>query len=427
MLFFIFLIICLISFMFFGYAITKRKCNPITVINVVYLTWLIIGRIGYLGQFVPSFESSFFIQINVLIIDIFIAIGYCVKKRIILHIAIKINSDKLFMWIRRISFAISMAVLFRMVIGLFSGHLLLSNVRNISYSVAFGTMDYAQIYYNSGIYYIYQYLVRGFAFFDLSYSYARLLKNEEKIPLLSIANFILFIIIMQSRFELMKIVLFLLIYSLFANVQLSDFQKKVLKRVLIVLGIAVIVLLSFRTINTEKSVILNTFDSFIVDFSGSNYMFSEYFAQFCQGDRLIDSPIILKYMGGFGLLIEYVLRIIGIFYDHSIVNSYLGRGHYIGSSNHYNAFYTMFFEFMNSGGFVGCIIFSIIIGFVVGKLYRTMTSKNSIKSIYIAAFAVYIVAMGTYNYVISGIYAVMIMTCIFIAKDFKTVDSGGKR
>lgn len=77
----------------------------------------------------------------------------------------------------------------------------------------------------------------------------------------------------------------------------------------------------------------------------------------------------------------------------------------------------MFFEFMNSGGFIGCIIFSIIIGFVVGRLYRKMIVKDSIKSIYTAAFAVYIVAMGTYNYTISGLTSVVILTCLFIAND----------
>ncbi|WP_270331365.1 O-antigen polymerase [Streptococcus pasteurianus] len=418
MIFFIILLLMLTAFIFVGCALTKKIYNPITIINMIYIVWLLVGRLGYLGQFKPSYESSLFIQFNILIIDMFIIMGYGIKSNGILRLKkITINSEKIFKCLRMISFLISIAVLFRMVMGLLTGTLLFGEVRNISYSVAFDSKDYEQIYYNSVVYYSYQYLVRGFAFFDFSFNYARFLKNRRKIPVLSIVNFILFIIIMQSRNEFMKITLFLVIFTLFANIRLTPSQKKLLKRICFFMGIAVIILFSLRTLNTEKNVFINTIDSFIVDFSGSNYMFSEFYDQVSRGNRLIDSPIILKYMGGFGYLIEYPLRLVGIVYDHSVVNSYLGQGHYIGSSDHYNAFYTMFFEFMNSGGFIGCIIFSIIIGFVVGRLYRKMIVKDSIKSIYTAAFAVYIVAMGTYNYTISGLTSVVILTCLFIAND----------
>lgn len=419
MIFFIIMMAILLAFIIIGSAVTKKIVNPITIINIIYFIWFILGRSGYLGQFKPSYDSSVFILLNIIILDVLIVIGFGINKDINIPLKININSKVIFKWIRYISFFISIAVLFRMLLGIVSGTLLIQNVRNISYSVAFGTMDYAQIYYNSVIYYIYQYLVRGFAFFDLTFSFAKLLKNEEKIPLLSILNFILFIIIMQSRIEFMKMVLFMIIFVLFSDIKLSAFQKKILKRVFIVLGCAVVVLFSFRTINTEKNVLVNTLDSFVVDFSGSNYMFSQYFEEYIKGFRLVDSPLILKYLGGFGLLVEYVLRIIGINYDHSMVNNYLGMGHYIGSSNHYNAFYTIFFEFMNSGGMMGCIIFSIIFGLIIGIFYKRMRKKCTLKSIYISTFVVYIMAMGTYNYVISGIYALMIIVCLCIADDIE--------
>ena len=411
------MMVMLLLFMVIGKLITKKLANPICVINFVYFVWMILGRSGYLGQFKPTYESSFFIQMNILLLDIFILVGMNIKKVFRFPFKIKVNSDVVFNWIRRISFLISIAVFFKLLIGLLTGALLLSNVRNISYSVAFGTVDYAQIYYNSVVYYIYQYLVRGFSFFDLTFCLAKMLKNEEKIPKLTILNFVLFIIIMQSRIEFMKMILFIIIFIIFSDIKFSNYQKKIMKRVVVVLGISVAVLFSFRTINTEKSVFLNTFDSFIVDFSGSNYMFSQYYNQYCQGMRLLDSPLILKYLGGLGLVIEYFFRFFGIIYDHSIVNNYLGMGHYIGSSDHYNAFYTLYFEFMNAGGIIGCLIFSIIFGIIIGKFYRNMLNNCSLKNTYTAAFVTYVMAMGTYNYVISGIYALMIITCLVIARD----------
>lgn len=415
---FIALLLMLTFLIFLGVMLTKKFYNPITIINVIYIIWLIVGRLGYLGQFKPSYDSSLFIQFNILIIDLFIIVGYSAKNKSVLKLnKVSINSQKIFKFLRIISFLISIAVLFRMLVGVMTGSISLVDMRTISYSIGFNSMDYTQIYYNSAIYYIYQYLVRGFAFFDLSFSYARFLKNKQKIPFLSIINFILFLIIMQSRFEFMKIILFLLIFTLFANIRLTPTQKKFLKRMcFIVVGVAII-LFSIRALNKDKSIFLHTIDSFIVDFSGSNYMFSEFYKQVSFGNRLADSPIILKYMGGFGRLFEYLLGLVGVVYNHSMVNSYLGKGHYIGSTSNYNGFYTMFFDFMNSGGFIGCIIFSVIIGFIIGKLYKKMNLQPSIKSIYIATFAVYTVAIGTYNYIISTIPTVVMLTCLFTAND----------
>ena len=417
MFFYLIMLTILILMIFISIRFTKKLVNPITIINLVYIIWMVLGRIGYLGQFKPSFNSTIFLQLNILIMNIFIIIGFCNNKKLKLSKRLFVNDVKLFNYLRITGFIISIAILFKMLVGILTGTLSLGNVRNISYSVAFGTTDYNQIYFNAIIYYVYQYLVRGFAFFDLSFCYANLIKKEEPIPFITICNFILFIIIMQSRIEFMKLVMFIIIFTLFSGIKLSKRQKSLLKKGTFLLGISVLLLFSLRTINTDKSIIKNTFDSFIIDFSGSNYMFSIYFDKFINGFRLPDSPLILKYLGGIGLLIEYFLAMFNVKFDHSFVNNFLGQANYIGSSDHYNAFYTIYFEFMNSGGMHGCIIFSIVFGFIIGSLYKEMDLKQNVKSTYLATFSVYVITMGTYNYVISGIYALMIFTCLFLSNE----------
>ena len=404
-----------------SYSICKKITNPITVINVIFLTWLTLGRTGYLGQYIPTYDSSIFVQINVLITDIGIIIGYGIKNKKIKLFDFKINVDKIFSVMRRISLVMSLVIFANLLINILTGRLLITEVRNISYSVAFGTTEYAQIYFNSAVYYIYQYLVRGFAFFDLSYSITKLLVKMEKISIVSIINYVLFIIIMQSRIEFMKMILFLVIITIYFGLKLNDYQKKILKKVFVLVSIATIIIFSFRSIQSDKGMIQHSIDSFIIDFSGSNYMFSTFFDQYNAGVKLTDSPIILKYLGGFGLIIEFVLHFVGIVYDHAIVSNYLGIGHNIGSSDHYNAFYTIYFEFMNSGGYIGCFIFSSIMGGIIGNTYKCMRNKKSVRSIFIAAFTTFIMAMGTYNYTISGISALMIIICIILIRDDEVI------
>ena len=418
MCFFIIFDFSLVLFIVISYHVWKKIVNPISIINVIFLVWMIVGRIGSLDQYIPSFDSSYFIQINIIIIDVAIILGYGLKEIKISrknNKSIKFDSCRMFVWLRRISFLINIAILFNMIICVITGRLLLTNVRNISYSIAFGGTDYTQIYFNSVIYYIYQYFVRGFAFFDLTFSFALLLKTHQRLPMLSVLNFILYIIIMQSRIEFLKIVVFMLIFLGYSKIKLSKTQKKILNRAIVIIGVAVLMIFSFRSSNSEKSVIQNTIDSFVVDFSGSNYMFSQFFEQYNAGQRLIDSPIILKYLGGFGLLIEYVLSVFGMKFNHDVVSTYLGQGYNIGSSTHYNAFYTIYFEFMNSGGYLGCFIFSLVFGILIGYSFKRMNEKDNTKRTYTASFLTFIIAMGTYNYIIAGINALVIISCLLIA------------
>ncbi len=419
MIFFLMLLIILLFYIVIEEILQHKIITPIFIINGIFAVWLILGRLGYLGQFKPSYDSSIFIEINIIILDLFIILGETMTKR---NFSIKINYsnfDFFIKFFRYFSFFVSVMIFINLLLNIYLGTIKIENVRNISYSVAFGTDEYTKIYFNSIIYYIYQFLIRGFAFFDLTYSIGSMIYDKESnISKISLANFVLFIIIMQSRIEFMKLIVFLLIFLGYTNIKFEKSLKKKLKRVGIIIGIAIFITLSIRTVSSQKNVILHAFDSFIVDFSGSNYTFSTYYDEFQQGLKIADpSPIIFKYLGGIGLVIEYILGIFWKGFDHSLVNAYLGKAHYIGSSDHYNAFYTIYFEFLNSGGIIGCVLFSAIAGYIVGRRFKEQSLNNTLKNTYISAFVTYVMAVGTYNYVLSGIYAFMILICLIIAPD----------
>lgn len=415
---FLFLLIAILGLVPVSAFVFKEKFNPISIINSVFGIWFILGRIGLFGQLIPTFESSVFLELNLLLIDLFVFFGYqFVKRRKRKLRKVRFNSEKIFGVFRVFCLIISLLIFLNLIHGLLSGGYSITEVRGISYSSRYGDDAYTKIYFNSFIYYFYQYVVRGFAFFDLTYCVGKILRGEKKIPLVPILNFILFILIMQSRIEFMKFVFFIVIFFCFAHVKLNQRQKRILKRSSFLLLIAVVVIFAVRSITSDSGMMANTISSFIVDFSGSNYTFSLFFGGYNDGAAINDSPLILKYLGGAGLAAERLLSMFGFTFDHTAINNFLIAAHDIGSSDHYNAFYTMYFDFMNSGGYVGCLLFSIILGMVIGYLYRGKNENPSLKSIYVASFATYVAIMGTYNYALSGIYALVIVCCIIMAKN----------
>ena len=419
MLFFVILLILIIALIFISTVFFKKTFNPISIINFVFSLWLILGRLGLYGQCIPTPESSVFIELNILLLDLFIIVGCFIKvskNKEKIH-KIRFNSELFFKDFRIICLILSLIIFVNMLIGIITGHYSITSIREMSYSTRYGDDAYTKIYFNGFIYVFYQYIVRGFAFFDLTYRFGKLLCRGEKIPIATILNFIFFILIMQSRIEILKVVIFVIIFFLFSSIKLNKKQKKILIRSALVLIIAALATFSVRSISGNNGVLSNSANSLIVDYSGSNYMFSTYYDDHNNGLTLKDSPLVLKYLGGLGLIIERTLAPFGLMFDHSVVNEYLTTGHDIGSSDHYNAFYTVYFEFMNSGGYFGCFLFSIILGTIIGFSYKKRAKSPSLKTIYVATFLTYVAVMGTYNYVLSGIYAFTIVCCILLSND----------
>lgn len=188
MIFWIIMILIIILLIFVAKTIWLVWFNPITFINIVYLIWEALGRIGYMGQYVPTYDSSIFILINILIINIFIIVGFGLprieignyKNNSRSYIVSKNKSRNVLLLTRIICLIINLSISINLLKMLLSGSLLITSIRQLSYSTSYGSKDYIIIFFNTGIYYFYQYFIRGFAFFDLSFSLVLLIKSEKK-------------------------------------------------------------------------------------------------------------------------------------------------------------------------------------------------------------------------------------------------------
>lgn len=427
------LFFCLIALTISSKWIFKTIWNPIFFINIVYLVWSFFGRLALYNQFLPSEKSACFVLANIIVINIFILLGTTIKISAESNSNLGIDKPVLFtekrvriilLIIRLICFFINLTIFFNLLSLLLSGSVSIEKIRDLSYSMSYGSNDYLKIYINFYLYYFYQYFIRGFVFFDLTFSVASYLKLKKRISPITILNFGLWIFIMLSRIEVMKTIILSLIIILFSGVKITKTQRKKVIPIIVIVLAMIFSIMSFRNYDGGENTLLYSLRELIIDFSGSNYMFSYYFDLHLAGNAVADLPYITKLLGGIWLLFEYVLEIFfGIYFGHSAVNEFLTVGHSIGSSTHYNAFYTMFFDFLNTGGVAGCIFFSMLIGFVVGMTYKAYKEKQSLKMLYISAFFVYLVVMGTYNFAFNVPAAFALLCALFYrdSRDYRNI------
>ena len=390
---------------FISTRVYKKNVNPVSIMLVFFLTWLILGRCGFRGQYKPTVDSSIVLVLNMMLMCVFVCIGsfFNIPTLRIPAFQQRNIQTKVLNFLRYGALIVSIVIFINLVRLVLTGGILLTQVRNISYSVAFDSNQYTTIYYNSAIYYLYQYVIRGFAFFDIAYSIVALLYDKKRIKLVTLLNFICFILIMQSRIEVMKICVFALLAFLLKGIKLTKQQKKYVKRIAILMLIPVFAIFAVRT-STGTNVILHSIESFIVDYSGSNYMFSKYYSDFTGGLRLSNYSWLHEFLGGFGTLFGYFKAIVGITVaDNSALTTYVGTGTNIGSSDHYNAFYTAFMGFLDTGGYIGCIAFSALFGLLVGNQYRKFKRHGNAKRLYFSALFLYIAVLITYSYLAAGI------------------------
>ncbi|MGX7058990.1 O-antigen polymerase [Vagococcus humatus] len=415
--------ILMIFFMILSNKFYNQIFNPVFLILFFYLIWFLMGRSGYLGQYKPTYVSSLFLASNIILLCISTVVSTSSKKIWILKMKQIRMSDNykniILQFVRWFSFILSVFIFINLFKKILGGDIMSTQVRNISYSVSYNSDEYMKIYYNPTIYYIYQYFIRGFAFFDMVYSTCMFFGSKKKYELITIANFLLFVTIMQSRIEVLKLVIFIILIVCLSNIKITEKGKKYLIRVSVIISIPTLIVFSLRT-NSNVNVIKHSIDSFIIDHSGSNYMFSKFFDEYNEGLRLSNYSIIQEYIGGINSFIDSLKTLFNIpILDNDEMLRYIRAPHYIGSSDHYNYFYTMYFKFLDTGGYLGCYLFSVFLGVFLGFSYNKYMTKNNIKSLYILSLLTYISVMGTYNYILSGTSSLILFLGLLIVEDNK--------
>ncbi|MGV8905505.1 MAG: O-antigen polymerase [Acetobacterium sp.] len=419
------LLICVALLLAIGSIfVYKRVLNPVFIILIWYITGIVISHSGLFGMYKPASGSSEFILTNIIILCCAFYIVSKTKSLRPLRINARISEktlDKFFSILRILSFLIQVVISIHLVILISTGAINIASIRQIAYSLAYGSNDYTLIFFNQTIYYIFNLIIKGFILFDVSWSFCESLDNSKKIRYISLINLFLYCFIMLSRIEILRIIIIFVLAFIthrYYRIKIKTDKKvkkiKINKGIVIIFGIAIFIVFSFRT-STGVSVVGNSIEDVIVDLTGSYVVFGNFFTDYFNGLRLIDSNVIAMLFGGLESALYILLKPFGINIDlpTSALNEYISIGTNIGASNHFNAFYTMYYNFLASGGVVGCVVVSIFLGILLGVLYKHYFKNPTSESLLLYIFGLHIIIFGSIRWEL-GTFSLWFMLILII-------------
>lgn len=420
------LLIC-IGFLFIigSIIIYKHVLNPVFMILTWYITGIIISHSGLFGMYKPADKSSEFILSNIFILCYTFFVVSTTKsiKTIQINTWTSKNAlNKVFSIMRILSFLTETAIALHLVKLIMTGALSISSIRLIVYSLAYDSNNYTLIFYNKLIYYIFNFFIKGFILFDVSWNFCEVLSDLKNLRYISLINLFLYCFIILSRIEILRIIIIFLL-AIISNRYL-EIKIKVVGRAkqrrywkaVILFIIAMFVIFSFRT-SSGTSVVSNSIQDLVVNLTGSYVVFGNFFTYYFNGLRLINSNIIAMLFGGLEPVFYSILRLFGITINlpTTVLNEYSSVGTNIGASSHYNAFYTMYYNFLAGGGVIGCIVVSVLLGALLGILYKSYIKMRTSESLLVYIFGLHIIILGSIRWELSTFSLwVMLILIIFI-------------
>lgn len=394
-----------------SFFIYNRILNPVFIILTWYISGILISHSGVFNMYKPAYGSSEFILFNILILcfTFFMVSKVKPSKSININIPISENVwDKTFFVFRMVSLLVQAVIAVNLIISIVSGTISISSIRLIVYSLMYDSNDYTLIFINETIYTLFSYFIKGFILFDISWNLCQVVLENKKVRYISLVNLLLYCFIILSRIEILRIfIIFVLIISsvrlINTEIQVNKHaMNKTIKRIIIFFTIVMLIILPFRT-SSGSSVLVSSIQELIVSLNGSYVVFGNFFSDYFNGLRLINSNVFAILFGGLEPVFYILLKVIGISIDMptSILNQYTNPAANIGASDHYNAFYTMYYNFLASGGVFGSILVSILFGTILGILYKGFIRKPTANSLLIYVFALHIIILGSIRWELS--------------------------
>lgn len=416
----VFIIICGVIFAIGSIIAYKKILNPIFIILTWYIVGAVISHSGILGMYKPSSGSTEFILINILVLCFSFFIISSIKTyktfRILNGFSAK-KVEKVFSIMRISSFFTQSIIALNLILLIIKGRIDISSIRLIVYSLAYDSDKYTMIFFNAFIYNIFNFFIKGFILFDASLSLCEFVTEDKKIRKISLINLLLYCFIILSRIEILRIIIIfslIMIFNNYFNINKKS-RKGSYKSIIIFFIIAMIITFSFRT-SSGESVILTSINELIISLTGSYVVFGNFFTSYLNGLRLIDSNIFKILIGGLEPVFYSLFKIIGIIIElpTSTLNEYISPGTNIGASDHYNAFYTMYYNFLSGGGFTGVLIATIILGIVLAMLYKSCIRLKNSQALLIFVFLLHIIILGSIRWELStfSIWVMFILTIL---------------
>ncbi len=380
------LMVMMTSFIVGGFAImlssvaTKKIFNAISIIILFYFFTAVLSTLGIHGMHCPSEDSLLIVLLNISLWGIISSIVVSMDDRVYLRLNkstnrvalhedmfIEKNRKDTILTLIRISVVIFQAIIaLNVIVMVLRGSLAIDRIR-----VYIWNSDYRNIIFiNDVIYYIYSYVVKAIVIYDITVNLSCAVIERRAISYLTLLNIFLYCIIMLSRIELLRVIVLFIFAIMLSNYKFKEIPSHIKKATIIIL-IILVVIASLRTYD-DTAVWINSLQDFSIDISGSYVTFTNYLNTLAISGSVTGGNIVQALMGGLEQIVGIILLLIGIKYDNKsyIIGQYTGPAVNIGASNHFNAFYTMYLNFMDMGGIIGCIFASIILGIVFGFIYK---------------------------------------------------------
>lgn len=394
---------------------TNTFNNPVTYFSLWWGFWVILSSFGFYGLNIPSIRTYIIINLCVL--------SFCIGCIVVLR---KFNSTdsgqhffksdlKVNNRIQIVLMLILLYFVYRSLNVILSYGITIQEFRGyafISNSEIDPLFGSTQIRLLFSI--IVPPLVLGNTLIEISKYFLMGLKKENRWSLyLSISNLILYNLIMMGRIEIFRFILFVvlgifIVKGVKQSKKIKNIKSKVLMLVLMILFFTYI-----RT-NESESVLAYLFKSIIVYFTGSFIALDQFLNIY-----FIQPVFEYKFGGAFigGIQELYILALRRIDKTAESVNlelsGYANQAINIGSDQHYNAFYTMIYNFFADGGLIAAVICSLIFGLIVGFSYNYYKRKTSAFSLSLYIYLLHLAIFASLRWELTGTWAWLVLPVLY--------------
>lgn len=244
--------------------------------------------------------------------------------------------------------------------------------------------------------------------------------RTKKILFVSILNGIVFSIMTLGRWYFLRIFFFLIIgYFLVSRhkdmIPRNIFKKnkKILSLLIPIASIAMIFMSSFRS-QDGSSVLITAYEYVVRYFTGSFIALDQFLANFSNDisnfnfGRVTFTPV--------DTIFVYLIRR----FDKSVVNITESISHYtvdfihIGNGYTYNAFYTAIYSFYLDGGLFTVIVFSLVLGIIVGIVFNLYSKNPNLFTSSLLVFLIYLSMIATLRWEFINMWPLVVLIYLFI-------------
>ena len=400
-----YLILCgilVIPALIFAYIKTGKKLNIVSFIAVWYSFWCIISCTEICEYAVEFGYGRLYIMSNILVLIYILtltirnsAVKEKTKQEPLKSEQGYVATSQLVDIARMLVLIFECYFLGVVVLRLLQGNLTIYTLRTAAYSSGEGAL-FSSLAGN--IYFVF---IKGFVIFDTIFEITQIINGKRRPKVLPIINLFLFCLITLNRVELVRTAILIVLCVVISGKSVRETlnRSRVVRKLvgIFAIAVAVLVLLRFIVKDTSDGIIQSVLNTIFTDFSIPFVTFNYFFEQYLDGVRIVDCSIFDILFSGLLKILEPLLNIFGV--DVFNFNGYLaekldyaidvGRDKVLKT----NAFYTMYYNFVNGGGLVVPYFVSAVFGWLLGFLYnrwqRIRNNRNFALLIFVAQVVIF--------------------------------------